>query len=620
MVRPYRIFVSPWGNSFMRELAELLGAALADLARDVAILGDGLPDGSGSTVDLVVAPQDYFVLGRHDDEAATWRAVEASVAIATEQPGTVWFDRSLPYLAASRLVLDLDTLAVDRLRGAGVVARRLRLGYHPSWDRWGGHTEAPRPVDVAFLGALTDRRERFLADAAPRLWDRRCDLRLFEITRPKQPGDAGFFTGADKWDRLAATKLLVNVHRSEAPYFEWLRALDALANGCVLVSEPSLDADPLVPGRHFVHAPVDLLTDYAIGLLADPSQLQQISAEAYDLVRSELRMTDLLRPLLDEIESPAPGSSHGTPAPTAPATTHATPDPVVDRVRQTERSVGFWVKQLLLAEQDLQRRLDAVETCLVVFEERHEEVTATPAWATVEADVSVVIPLHEHEAFVDETISSVLASTGVAVEIVVVDDRSRDGSAEVVQGRMAKDPDVPIALVTKFANEGLPAARNSGFAVARAPLVFLLDADDTVYPTGLAKLRAALVDSDHAFAYGLLDRFGARPGIENALPWDPERLALGNYICATALIRRTAWEAVGGFDEAMVAFGGWEDYDLWLRFAAAGRSGVLVPEFVARYRTHATADGSMLSVFNLDVSLPTAHLRARYPELPWPTT
>ena len=304
MTFPYRVYVSPHGSQFQDEIAELLATALTDLGRSATVVRDGLPEASRRHVNLVVAPQDYFdfsvLHGR--SKAEVLRAAAASVAVNTEQPGQVWYDRAFPYLSQSPLTLDINAYAADHLIAGGYPARHLRWGYHPSRDRWGGDPNRPRPVDIGFLGAMYERRDRFLVEAASRLWDHSCDLRLFEITRPKRAGDPNFLAGAAKLDWLARAKVLLNVHQSTVPYFEWARIIEALSNGCVVVSEPSTHVAPLRPGEHFVEAPIDLLADYAVGLLVDPEDRTKMAVAAYDLARTELRLTDALAPLLDEAE------------------------------------------------------------------------------------------------------------------------------------------------------------------------------------------------------------------------------------------------------------------------------------------------------------------------------
>ena len=79
---------------------------------------------------------------------------------------------------------------------------------------------------------------------------------------------------------------------------------------------------------------------------------------------------------------------------------------------------------------------------------------------------------------------------------------------------MAAHPSVPAVLVRHRWNRGLPHARNTALDFARAPLTFVLDADNVLYPHGLARLAAALAsEPDASFAYGILQCFdGSGPG------------------------------------------------------------------------------------------------------------
>jgi hypothetical protein len=94
------------------------------------------------------------------------------------------------------------------------------------------------------------------------------------------------------------------------------------------------------------------------------------------------------------------------------------------------------------------------------------------------------------------------------------------------------------------------------------------------------------------------------------VPW----LTDGNYIDAQAMIRRSTFTRHGGYRTGDPLVYGWEDWELWLRLAAAGEYGVHVPEMLGRYRSQAT---SMISVSNLAADAMHDHLRSLYPDLPW---
>ena len=88
-----------------------------------------------------------------------------------------------------------------------------------------------------------------------------------------------------------------------------------------------------------------------------------------------------------------------------------------------------------------------------------------------------------------------------------------------------------------------------------------------------------------------------------------------HVIDAQAMLRRSTWERHGGYRVADDLVFGWEDWELWLRLAAAGEHGVNVPRMLGRYRTQAQ---SMLSTTNLVADHMLRHLRELYPPLPWP--
>ena len=122
-----------------------------------------------------------------------------------------------------------------------------------------------------------------------------------------------------------------------------------------------------------------------------------------------------------------------------------------------------------------------------------------------------------------------------------------------------------------------------------------------------AELRVAI-----DFTYSQLRMFGDEDGIGSADVWEPKRLRAMNYIDAMALIRRGALLAARGFSSSAVEQG-WEDYDLWCRFAELGFEGVFLPELLCEYRVHGT---SMLRTRTNNNHLAlTVEMRLRHPNL-----
>ena len=313
-----RVFSAANGHTFIAEIADAVCAALVELGVD-AERASGLPWPSPETLDIVVAPQELFGRLHGYDEATRLDAASHCVAITLEQPGTSWFERSATYAARSRLVLDVSETAAAELRKRGINASRLALGYHRSWDRWHGDAAVERPIDVVFLGSATRRRTAFFARHAALFKQLNCRLMLRDSSERMNEGD--WVAGDEKYELLTRSKILLNLHRADSPYLEWNRVIQAMANGCLVVSEPSGDVAPLVPGQHFLEAPLDEIPGLMRALLADPASIARIARNGYEFISSEFTLASGLAPFLPAFEgvvrevrdfSPRPEPDAGT--------------------------------------------------------------------------------------------------------------------------------------------------------------------------------------------------------------------------------------------------------------------------------------------------------------------
>jgi GT2 family glycosyltransferase/glycosyltransferase involved in cell wall biosynthesis len=205
-----------------------------------------------------------------------------------------------------------------------------------------------------------------------------------------------------------------------------------------------------------------------------------------------------------------------------------------------------------------------------------------------DAEVAVVIPCYNYAQFVTEALDSVACQEGKMLELVVVDDSSTDGSLQVVDRWLRRHATrfSSCRHLRTLANAGLSLARNIGFATAESPFVLPLDADNKLAPDCIRLLHERLVGSSASAAHPTIVRFGSDAGVNRALPWDPDRLKRGNYIDAMALIRKSAWSRVGGYEQMPL---GWEDYDFWCRFVESGLWSVAVPDAEAFYRVHGSS-------------------------------
>lgn len=219
----------------------------------------------------------------------------------------------------------------------------------------------------------------------------------------------------------------------------------------------------------------------------------------------------------------------------------------------------LWIAALVGArvmERDASQRLDAPET--------------QRAFAPL-AGVDVVVPARNEEANISALLESLLVQDHPPASIVVVDDQSTDGTAAVVAGFTARDP-----RVRRVAGRGpppgwhgKPAALVEGFAATTAPWILFVDADVRLHP---ANLRCAMRETDRREWAGIslwgtwivpdaparwlqsvVGGFirGAHPLAAVNDPEKPDAFLNGQYL----LIRREAYDAVGGWGAVKGAFG-----------------------------------------------------------------
>ena len=189
--------------------------------------------------------------------------------------------------------------------------------------------------------------------------------------------------------------------------------------------------------------------------------------------------------------------------------------------------------------------------------------------------ISVVMPAYNSAGFVRRAIESVWAQTLTPVELIVVDDGSLDDTSAV-----AKSVD-PRTIVIRQENGGPGAARNRGVKEARGNWIAFIDADDAWRPRKLETQRPQMLrpEIDVVFSH-VVDPL-ERDCVEFELKFDD--LWRHNYIgLSTSVVRREAFERIGGFDEDRGVLG-IEDYNLWLRMASRGTRFAFLKDELVEY-------------------------------------
>jgi GT2 family glycosyltransferase len=204
--------------------------------------------------------------------------------------------------------------------------------------------------------------------------------------------------------------------------------------------------------------------------------------------------------------------------------------------------------------------------------------------------VSVIIPVYNGECFLRECLDSALAQTLAPFEVVVVNDGSTDGTADILREYNHR------VTIIEQENRGQAFAVNRAVANSTADLIAFLDCDDTWDRRKLEREVATFERFPGAVAvycdHRRIDASGKTTGPSGALAYPRgsgqvlRSLIHGNFITtpSTAMVRAHSFRAVGGFDEADPALGS-KDYGFWLRLATEG-SFIYLAETLASYRHH----------------------------------
>jgi len=196
---------------------------------------------------------------------------------------------------------------------------------------------------------------------------------------------------------------------------------------------------------------------------------------------------------------------------------------------------------------------------------------------------TVIVPCYNGASFLPETIGSVLRQTTLPLEIVVVDDGSTDGSADVASAIS------PLVRVIRQSNAGESVARNKGLEAARGEYVLFLDADDLLAAQSIERLSEAVASRPGAVAVMGVALFKDDPldPFERTVPREHDffpRILWTNFGPPHCWFTpRAVAVELGGFRVDLIHS---EDWEFWGRVALSGAALVSVPYEGALYRRH----------------------------------
>jgi alpha-1,3-rhamnosyltransferase len=202
--------------------------------------------------------------------------------------------------------------------------------------------------------------------------------------------------------------------------------------------------------------------------------------------------------------------------------------------------------------------------------------------------VSVVVPCYNHEKYVKETIESIINQTYKNIELIVIDDGSKDNSVSVIQELADK---YGFTFIHR-PNKGLSATLNEGIKLSKGKYFSAIASDDILMLEKIEK-QVEFMESnpEYGMCYGKIVYF--EDSIKNTSEYSNSNKQgwvfddLLNYGCfipaPSTFMRKEVFESVGGFDKNL-----WiEDWDMWLRISQKYQVGY-IDEYLAYYRKHDT--------------------------------
>jgi hypothetical protein len=302
------LFVTSLGNHFMIEIAEIFHEGFKNNGVKSQIQVDRLPSThpEPGLVQVVIAPHEFFNLflePRLQPGEKVKDFLKAVYVLSAEQPLTHWFEMACKRAASSKGVLDITEHTALEYRKRGIFSIHAPLGYASCFEAGiDRHNLPDRTFDLLFLGSISHKRELFLSQNAALFNQYKSKIAIARLEKPKFSHTKGFFANHERNRLLRSCKILVNVHANYNTYFEWLRAIMAIANGCLVISETSDYIEPLVNGKHLIITELDDIAAQCEYYLEHESERLAIVNEAYKFVTQEFNTSILCQSILQKLE------------------------------------------------------------------------------------------------------------------------------------------------------------------------------------------------------------------------------------------------------------------------------------------------------------------------------
>ena len=290
------IYVNSQGNYFITEIADFIAAALQQAGHTVIQLTEQDTPPEELDGHWVVAPHEFFYLGDGPQWAQRPDWLSQAVFVNVEQPQTTWFSKAFHFLRHAKAIFDINVKSTAILRSLHLPAYWLPLGYLPQYAEVTASEQLPdipalkslpatvsdrlpdidaplleRSIDLHFIGTLNPRREQFFAESASWLSQFHNFLHIPPMGVPLLKGQEHALDSSVAVGLSRRSKILLNIHRDELPYFEWHRIVfHGLWQNTLVVTEPCHNIPGLTAGEHFIECSLADMPSKIESLLNDP--------------------------------------------------------------------------------------------------------------------------------------------------------------------------------------------------------------------------------------------------------------------------------------------------------------------------------------------------------------
>jgi Glycosyl transferases group 1 len=301
------IFVTSLGNHFMLEIAEIFDEGFRANGIQSHIKLDQIPTKNPppGLIQIAIAPHEYFKLFLEPQfpPEEVQEFLQVTYMVSAEQPLTEWFEQACDRASPSLGVLDITEHTAIEYRKRGIFTLHAPLGYASCFEAGiDPHQTLDRNYDLLFLGSNSPKRERFLSQNAALFNRHNSNIVITRLEKPKFHHTAGFFANHDRNRLLRSCKILVNIHANDNTYFEWLRVVMAIANGCLVISETSDYVEPLINGKHLIITDLENIEDQCDYYLEHDEERETIVSTAYEFITKELNTGILCKTLIQKLE------------------------------------------------------------------------------------------------------------------------------------------------------------------------------------------------------------------------------------------------------------------------------------------------------------------------------